>query len=120
MKDKTIKEWTQELAAKDGKYGGGSAASLVGAYAASLAQFVFQLQQGKEKYVDNEDQIKEAIQKAEILTEELLDLAEIDADVFEPVLDLFKLPQTTPEEKAYRRKKAEHGLKETDKPPVEK
>ena len=22
MKDKTIKEWTQELAAKDGKYGG--------------------------------------------------------------------------------------------------
>ena len=49
MKDKTIKEWTQELAAKDGKYGGGSAASLVGAYAASLAQFVFQLQQGKER-----------------------------------------------------------------------
>ena len=119
MKDKTIKEWTQELAAKDGKYGGGSAASLVGAYAASLAQFVFQLQQGKEKYVDNEDQIKDAIQKAEILTEKLLDLAEIDADVFEPVLDLFKLPQTTPEEKAYRRKKVDQGLKDAAKPPFD-
>ena len=119
MKDKTIKEWTQELAAKDGKYGGGSAASLVGAYAASLAQFVFQLQQGKEKYVDNEDQIKDAIQKAEILTEKLLDLAEIDADVFEPVLDLFKLPQTTLEEKAYRRKKVDQGLKDAAKPPFD-
>lgn len=119
MKDKTVHAWAQELAAKDGKYGGGSAASVVGAYASSLAQFVFELQQGKEKYVEQEEQIQKAIQKAENLTEELLDLAETDADAFEPVLDLFKLPQTTTEEKAYRQKKVDQGLADAAKPPFD-
>ena len=119
MKDKSVHAWTKELASKDGKYGGGSAASVVGAYASSLAQFVFELQQGKEKYTEQEAQIQKAIQKAESLTEELLDLAEIDADVFEPVLDLFKLPQRTAEEKAYRRKKVDQGLADAAKPPFD-
>lgn len=119
MKDKTVHAWAQELASKDGKYGGGSAASVVGAYASSLAQFVFELQQGKDKYIENEDQIQEAIQKAEKLTEELLDLAEIDADVFEPVIALFKLPQSTEEEKNYRREKIDEGLAAAAKPPFD-
>lgn len=119
MKDQTIKGWAQELASKDGKYGGGSAASVVGAYASSLAQFVFELQQGKKKYVDHEKQIQTAIEKAKTFTEELLDLAEIDADAFEPVLDLFKLPQDTEEEKAYRQKKIDQGLADAAKPPFD-
>lgn len=119
MKDKTVIDWTRELASKDGKYGGGSAASVVGAYAASLAQFVLELQQGKKKYLNNEDQIQTAIEKAETLTEELLDLAEIDADAFEPVLDLFKLPQDTEEEKAYRQDKIDQGLADAAKPPFD-
>ncbi|HLR91840.1 MAG TPA: cyclodeaminase/cyclohydrolase family protein, partial [Atopostipes sp.] len=117
MKNKTVIEWTKELASKDGKYGGGSAASVVGAFAASLAQFVFELQAGKEKYADHEEQIQAAIRKAEVFTEELLDLAEIDADAFEPVLNLFKLPKDTAEEKAYRREKIDQGLEEAAKPP---
>ena len=119
MKDQTVKGWAQELASKDGKYGGGSAASVVGAYASSLAQFVFELQQGKKKYADHEEQIQTAIEKAEMFTEELLDLAEIDADAFEPVLDLFKLPQDTEEEKAYRQEKIDQGLADAAKPPFD-
>lgn len=119
MKNKTVIEWTEELASKDGKYGGGSAASVVGAFASSLAQFVFELQAGKEKYADHEKQIQAAIRKAEAFTEELLDLAEIDADAFEPVLNLFKLPKDTEEEKAYRREKIDLGLEEAAKPPLD-
>ena len=119
MKDQTVKCWAKELASKDGKYGGGSAASVVGAYASSLAQFVFELQQGKKKYVNHEEQIQTAIEKAETFTEELLDLAEIDADAFEPVLDLFKLPQDTEEEKAYRQEKIDQGLADAAKPPFD-
>ncbi|HLR88794.1 MAG TPA: cyclodeaminase/cyclohydrolase family protein [Atopostipes sp.] len=119
MKDQTVKGWAKELASKDGKYGGGSAASVVGAYASSLAQFVFELQQGKKKYVNHEEQIQTAIEKAETFTEELLDLAEIDADAFEPVLDLFKLPQDTEEEKAYRQEKIDQGLADAAKPPFD-
>lgn len=117
MKDKTVKQWTQELASKKGKYGGGSAASVVGAFATNLAQYVFELQQGKKKYVGKETQIQEAIQRAEALNEELLDLAEIDADAFEPVLGLFKLPKDTEDERIYRREKIDQGLADAAKPP---
>lgn len=119
MKDKTVKQWTQELASKEGKYGGGSAASVVGAFATNLAQYVFELQQGKKKYVGKETQIQKAIQRAKALNEELLDLAEIDADAFEPVLGLFKLPKDTEDERIYRREKIDQGLADAAKPPHE-
>ncbi len=119
MKNKTTEAWVKELGSKDGKYGGGSAASVVGAYASSLAQFVFELQQGKEKYAKEEEQIQVAIDKSQVLASDLLELAEIDADAFEPVLDLFKLPQATEEEKAYRRLKIDEGLVEAANPPFE-
>ena len=119
MKEKTVKQWTQALASKDGKYGGGSAASLIGAMATNLAQYVYELQQGKKEYAENEVEIEEAIQTSERLSEELLDLAEEDADAFEPVLDLFKLPKDTEEEKAYRRKKLDQGFADAANPPFE-
>ena len=119
MKDKTVKTWTQELASKDGKYGGGSAASVVGAFATGLAQYVFELQQGKKKYHENEIEIQQAITEAEKLTEELLDLAEIDADAFEPVLGLFKLPKDTEEERITRKEKIDQGLADAAKPPFD-
>ena len=119
MKEKTVKQWPQELANKDSKYGGGSAASVVGAFAANLAQFVFELQQGRVKYEDNDDEITAAIKKAAELADTLLDLAEEDADAFDPVLDLFKLPKDTKEEKDYRRAQIDQGLEKAAQPPFE-
>jgi formiminotetrahydrofolate cyclodeaminase len=119
MKGKSIYNWTRELASGDGKYGGGSAASVVGALAVSLAQFVFELQQGKQKYAAHEQEIAQAIDRAEQLNTELLDLAEEDAVAFEPVLDLFKLPQDTEEECVYRRAKIDEGLAEAVRPPFQ-
>lgn len=50
MKDKRMNEWLEELGERNGKYGGGSAAGVVGAIASRLAQYVYELQQGKKKY----------------------------------------------------------------------
>lgn len=119
MKDKTFQQWTKELGTKDSKYGGGSAASVVGAFAANLAQFVLELQQGKKKYEAQEETIRNAIQKAKQLSEELLDLAEIDADAFAPVIPLFRLPQDTEEERIYRQQKIDQGLANAAKPPLD-
>ena len=49
MKDKRMNEWLDELGERNGKYGGGSAAGVVGAIASRLAQYVYELQQGKKK-----------------------------------------------------------------------
>jgi len=118
MKDQTVNDWIQALASKDGAYGGGSAASVVGALATGLAQYVFELQQGKEKYQEEEAQIIAAIKKAEELRADLLDLAEEDAVVFEPVKDLFKLPKNTEEERRYRREKLDQGFADAAQPPL--
>ena len=119
MKHKSVLGFSEELASKDGKYGGGSAASVVGAFASSLAQFVFELQQGKEKYKDDAERIQSAINHSTRLTEELLELAEEDADAFNPVMDLFKLPKDTEEERAYRQEKIDQGLLKAAKPPFD-
>jgi len=118
MKDQTVDGWLEALASKDGAYGGGSAASVVGALATGLAQYVFELQQGKEKYQAEEAQILAAIKKAETLRADLLDLAEEDAVVFEPVMDLFKLPKGTEEERRYRREKLDQGFADAAQPPL--
>jgi len=119
MKDQTVEQWLQKLAARDGKYGGGSAASVVGAFATGLAQYVFELQEGKKKYEEEEPQIIAAIKKAERLRAELLDLAEEDAVVFEPVMDLFKLPKDTEEERRYRRQQLDQGFAKAAQPPLD-
>ena len=119
MKHKSVLGFSEELASKDGKYGGGSAASVVGAFASSLAQFVFELQQGKEKYKDDAERIQSAINHSTRLTEELLELAEEDANAFNPVMELFKLPKDTEEERAFRQEKIDQGLLEAAKPPMD-
>lgn len=118
MKDLTVTEWTKTLGAKEGKYGGGSAASVVGAFAVNLAQFVFEFQQGKKKYSEQEDDIQNAVARAKKISEELLDLAEIDADAFEPVLPLYRLPKDTEEEREIRQEKIDNGLADAAKPPL--
>ena len=119
MENKTLRTWMQELASKDGKYTGGSAASSVAAISASLAQFIFELQAGKKRYVEQEDLIQAGIKKAASLQNDLLELIEIDARAFEPVLPLYRLPKKTAEEKAIREKKINAGLAEASKPPFE-
>ncbi|MDN6730578.1 MAG: cyclodeaminase/cyclohydrolase family protein, partial [Atopostipes suicloacalis] len=117
MKNKTVSNWTKELASKEGKYTAGSAVSVVAAISASLAGFIFNLQAGKEKYLDQESQIQAGIKKAHSLNQELLELSEQDADAFRPVIPLYNLPQNTVEERVIRKQNINEGLMNASKPP---
>lgn len=119
MENKTLRTWMQELASKDGKYTGGSAASSVAAISVSLAQFIFELQAGKKRYEEQEELIQAGIKKAASLQNDLLELIEIDASAFEPVLPLYRLPQKTADEKAIREEKLNAGLAGASQPPYE-
>lgn len=119
MKDKQVNQWMAELGTRNGKYGGGSAASVVGAIATRLAQYVYELQQGKKKYADKEAELQAGIIKAKRVSDELLDLAELDADIFEPVMALFKLPKDTEEERKYRREQLDQGFADAARPPLD-
>lgn len=119
MENKTVSTWLQELASKDGRYTGGSAASGVAAISVSLAQFIFELQAGKKRYADKEELIQSRIKRAASLQKEFIELVEIDSKAFEPVLPLYRLPQDTAEEKVYRRQKLNKGLAAASNPPYE-
>ena len=118
MKDKIVNEWLDELGSRNGKYGGGSAAGVVGAIASRLAQYVYELQQGKKKYEKYSKELEAGIVRSKKLSNELLNLAEVDADIFNPVMELFKLPQDTEEERDFRRRQLDQGFAEAAQPPL--
>ena len=119
MKGKIINEWLDELGKRNGKYGGGSAAGVVGAIASRLAQYVYELQQGKKKYAKYTKELEAGIVRSKKLSDELLNLAEVDADIFNPVMELFKLPQDTEEERDFRRQQLDQGFADAAQPPLD-
>ena len=117
----TIKctEFVEVLASKSPVPGGGGASALVGAVGAALSNMVGSLTVGKKKYAAVEDEIKALMEKTTKLQEELLNLVEEDARVFEPLSKAYSMPKETEEEKAEKARVMEGCLKEACNVPME-
>lgn len=86
LKNQPLAEFLDNLAAKAPVPGGGSAAALAGALAASLVVMVVKLTVGKEKYRKQEDEMLGIGKRSERLRRELLDLVDQDAKAYESVV----------------------------------
>ena len=82
--------------------GGGGGAAMAGALAAALASMVCNLTIGKEKFAQQEPEVKELLDEAEEVRQSLLALVEDDAAVFNSFMACYKLPKATEAEKAAR------------------
>lgn len=106
MKKLTLENFTNELASNSPAPGGGSVAALSSSLAASLASMVFNLTVGKKAYQAYDEEIKSkfehGIAEAGRLKEELLNLMDEDTAAFNEVMEAFKLPKETEEEKEIR------------------
>lgn len=91
-----------ELASAAPAPGGGGGAAMAGALAAALSSMVCNLTIGKEKFAEQEPEIKRLLERAETIRAELLQLVEADAAVFGSFMSCYKLPKATEEEKAAR------------------
>lgn len=111
MTDKSCREFVDVLASKAPVPGGGGASALVGAVGMALGSMVGNLTLGKKKYADVQEDIQKILKKAEGLQEELLQLVEKDAEVFEPLSKAYGLPKNTEEEKRKRDKVMEEALR---------
>ncbi len=78
--------------------GGGTAAALVGALAASLAVMVARLTLGKKRYAASEAAMRQVICEAEALRLELMGLGRRDSEAFEGVIKARRLPETDADE----------------------
>lgn len=117
MKDETFSAYLTELGSKDGVSGGGSAAAYIGAMSAALVRMVADIQKDKKSYARKKNELVSLLNESERIKESFESLAKADAVAFEPVLDAYKLPKGTEEEKTARQEAVEEALKGAVEPP---
>lgn len=98
-----IDEFLTRLASSAPEPGGGTAAALVGATGAALVSMVANLTIGKEKYAAVQADMERARARADALREELTAAIDRDAEAFRRVMETYRLPRETDEQKAARR-----------------
>ena len=102
LTDLTSKDFLTALASSAPAPGGGGGAAMAGALAAALASMVANLTIGKEKFAQQEPEVKCLLDEAEEVRQTLLNLVKDDAAVFNSFMACYKLPKTTDAEKAAR------------------
>jgi len=116
---KSCGEFVELLASRAPVPGGGGASALVGALGTALGNMVGSLTVGKKKYADVEAEMWQLKARCDRLQEELLQLIDRDAQVFEPLARAYGMPKETPEEKEEKSRVMEAALKEACTVPME-
>lgn len=118
-KNQTIQEFLNRTASNEPIPGGGSISALNGAIATALAEMLASLTIGKKKYVEVEDEMKKAAQKMSQQREFFYEDIDRDAGAYKTVMDAFKLPKETDEEKAKRSNQIQEATKHAALVPME-
>src|SRR5471030_2508575 len=105
--DESIKQFLEELGSDLSAPGGGSVAGLISALSGALNSMVYSLTVGKKKYVNLQDSEKEIIDKFQKESNEFtlrsLELMEEDRENFLKLMDCYKLPKDSEEDKEKRK-----------------
>jgi len=110
--DYNLREFTNELSVDSPAPGGGSTAALCGALSASLSSMVSNLTVGKKEYKNVQKDVKEIAVKAQSLKDEFLRAVDLDTIAFNKLMEAYRLPKKTEEQKQERDQAVEKALKE--------
>lgn len=110
-----VKNFLSDLASKSPTPGGGSAAALVGAIAASLVEMVANLTIGKKGAENQEEEMLSLKEEASLLRKELARLADEDTRAFNAVMEAYRLPLKERKRPAFIQK----ALREATSVPLE-
>ena len=116
--DLPIRTFLDELAGSEPAPGGGATAALNGAQGAALVSMVCNLTIGRAKYAEIEGEMKNVLVRSEQLRAQLTDLIHQDSTAFDGVMAAYRMPKTTPEEKATRSDSIQDGLKQATYVPL--
>lgn len=118
LRDLTLDEFTEALGSSAATPGGGSAAALSGALAASLLAMVARITAANPSFADRAAGLEEIAVRAERLRTELIGLVDEDAAAFDRVMAAFRLPKETPEEKEARSREVQTGYEKAVESPL--
>jgi glutamate formiminotransferase/formiminotetrahydrofolate cyclodeaminase len=105
----TLSGFSEELAMDSPAPGGGSAAAYAGALAASLGAMVGNLSANKRGWEERQSYFSDWAVKAQEGRKELLRLVDEDTQAFNAIMEAFKLPKETDEEKKFRQEAVERA-----------
>ena len=100
--DLTCKGFAEETASESPAPGGGSISAYMGALAAALGTMVANLSSHKAGWDERWETFSDYAEQGQGMLKELLALVDEDTAAFNRIMDAFKLPKGTPEEKAAR------------------
>ncbi|NOR52911.1 MAG: glutamate formimidoyltransferase [Candidatus Aminicenantes bacterium] len=107
-----LQEFANELSMDSPAPGGGSTAALCGALSASLSSMVSNLTVGKKDYEQVQKDVKKIAVSAQSLKDEFLRAVDLDTLAFNTLMETYKLPKKTEEQKEEKAKAAEAASKE--------
>ena len=118
-REKSIRDYLNDLASRLPAPGGGSSAALSGAMAAALMSMVLNFTIGNPKYADFEETAKKLLRNCEELRKKFSSLFEEDMKSYNAVSEAYKLSKGTEDEKIKRQKAISEGLKKALLVPLE-
>ena len=119
LEDLTIKAYMDQTASSTPVPGGGSAAALSGALAAGLTQMVAGLTIGRKGFETVETDMQRIADEAGGLREKCLANIDRDSDAYTGVIDAFRLPKGSDEEKQARAQAIQQALQHASQVPLE-
>ena len=102
FRNRTIDEFTKELSSKSSVPGGGGAAGLVASVGIALSSMTAAFTVGKPKYASVNADMERILSECEELSNEALAAMDRDAEAFEPMSLVYKMPRDTEEERKAR------------------
>ncbi len=113
----SLLEFANELSMDSPTPGGGSVAALCGALSAALSSMVANLTVGKKGYEQAEVEMKELAVRAQALKGILLRAVDDDTRAFNRVMDAYRLPKTTEDQRQEKESAVEKATKEATQVP---
>lgn len=102
LTDMTCTEFADETASESPAPGGGSISAYMGALAAALGTMVANLSSHKAGWDERWKEFSDQADKGQELMQRLLHLVNEDTEAFNRIMEAFKMPKSTDEEKAAR------------------
>lgn len=119
LQNLTLKQFLEKTAANEALPGGGSVSALNAAIASALTGMMANLTIGKKNYTAVEDQMKKTVEEMEENRLHFINDIDRDADAYSLVMDAYKLPKETDEQKTVRGEKIQEGMKVASLVPME-
>jgi formiminotetrahydrofolate cyclodeaminase len=114
----SIGDFLDQLASGNATPGGGAGAALSGAMGAALLSMVANLTTGRKKYAEVEEEVQRILARTEEIRAEMTNLAQLDAHVFDKVMDAYRLPKETEGQKSSREAAIQDALMDATQVPL--